>query len=60
MLKKSGNEINISGLEEVYDYLSPGNHVISAYLLVGGPRTSKKRLSYQVKFHGKRKKDQPG
>ncbi len=53
MLKKSGNEISISGLEEVYDYLSPGNHVISAYLLVDGLRTSKKdyltRLNSMVK-----------
>ena len=42
MLKKAGNEINISGLEEVYNYQSPGDHVISAYLLVDGLRTSKK------------------
>lgn len=53
MIKKPGNEINISGLEEVYDYQSPGNHVISAYLLVDGLRTSKKdyltRLNSMVK-----------
>ncbi len=53
MLKKSGNEINISGLEEVYDYLSPGNHVVSAYLLVDGLRTSRKdyltRLNSMIK-----------
>jgi peptide subunit release factor 1 (eRF1) len=53
MLKKSGNEINISGLEEVYDYMSPGNHVVSAYLLVDGLRTSRKdyltRLNSMIK-----------
>jgi peptide subunit release factor 1 (eRF1) len=53
MLKKSGNDINISGLEEVYDFMSPGNPVISVYLLVDGLRTSKKdyltRLNSMVK-----------
>ena len=53
MLKKSGNVINISGLEEVYDYQSPGNYVVSVYLLVDGLRTSRKsyltRLNSMVK-----------
>ncbi|MCJ7665108.1 MAG: hypothetical protein MUO59_00010 [Actinobacteria bacterium] len=42
MVEKAGNEINIYGLEEVYGYLSPGELVISAYLMVDGSRTSKK------------------
>jgi peptide subunit release factor 1 (eRF1) len=56
MIKKSGNEINIFGLEEVYGYTSPGNHVISAYLLVDGLRTSKKGYLSRLNSMMKEKK----
>ena len=58
MVEKGGNEINISGLEEVYSYLSPGELVISAYLLVDGSRTSKK--DYLTKLNSMIKKKKTG
>ncbi len=58
MVKKGGNEINISDLEEVYSYLSPGELVISAYLLVDGSRTSKK--DYLTKLNSMIKEKKTG